>query len=47
MSFASISKRFGIGKNRVFVWTKRISPLRSRNKDSTKIPLDRLKVGVE
>lgn len=47
MSFASISKRFGIGKNTVFVWTKRISPLRSRNKASTKIPIDRLKADVE
>jgi len=47
MSFASISKRFGIGKNTVFVWTKRISPLRSRNKASTKIPMDRLKADVE
>ena len=23
MSFASISKRFGVGKNTVFVWTKK------------------------
>ena len=47
MSFASISKRFGIGKNTVFVWTKRIQPLRSRNKASTKKTLDRLKADVE
>ena len=31
MSFESISKRFGVGKNTVFVWTKKISPLKNRN----------------
>ena len=31
MSFESISKRFGVGKNTVFVWTKKISPLKKRN----------------
>ena len=46
MSFESISKRFGVGKNTVFVWTKKILPLKNRNKASTKIPIDRLKEDV-
>jgi transposase len=46
MSFESISKRFGVGKNTVFVWTKKISPLKNRNKTPTKIPIDRLKEDV-
>ena len=35
MSFESISERFGVGKNTVFVWTKKISPLKNRNRAST------------
>ena len=46
MSFESISKRFGVGKNTVFVWTKQILPLKNRNKAPTKIPIDRLKEDV-
>lgn len=46
MSFEAISKRFGVGKNTVFVWTKKIIPLKNRNKASTKIPLDKLKEDV-
>ncbi len=46
MSFESISKRFGVGKNTVFVWTKKISPLKNRNKTPTKIAIDRLKEDV-
>lgn len=46
MSFASVSKRFGVGKNTVFVWTKKISPLKNRNKAATKIPIDKLKEDV-
>ncbi|WP_316353509.1 IS630 transposase-related protein [Candidatus Trichorickettsia mobilis] len=42
MSFESISKRFGVGKNTVFVWTKKISPLKNRNRASKKIPIDKL-----
>ena len=29
MSFESISKRFGVGKNTVFVWSKKILPLKN------------------
>jgi transposase len=46
MSFELVSKRFGVGKNTVFVWTKKILPLRTRNKVSTKIPIDKLKEDV-
>lgn len=46
MSFELVSKRFGIGKNTVFVWTKKILPLRTRNKVSTKIRIDKLKEDV-
>ena len=46
MSFASISKRFGVGKNTIFVWTKKILSLKNRNKALTKIPIDRLKEDV-
>lgn len=47
MSFESVSKRFGVGKNTVFVWTKRISSLKNRNRAPTKIPIDKLKEDVE
>lgn len=46
LSFESVSKRFGVGKNTVFVWTKKISPLRYRNKAPTKIMIDKLKEDV-
>jgi transposase len=46
MSFASISKRFGVGKNTVFVWTKKILPLKNRNRASKKIPIDKLREDV-
>ena len=39
LSFESISKRFGVGKNSVFVWSKKISPLKNRNRASTKYRL--------
>lgn len=47
LSFESISKRFGVGKNTVFVWTKKILPLKNRNKTPTKIPIDKFKEDVE
>ena len=47
MSFASISKRFGVGKNTVFVWSKKISPLKNRNRASTKIPINKLREDLE
>lgn len=47
MSFALISKRFGVGKNTVFVWSKKISPLKNRNKEATKIHTDKLKADIE
>ena len=46
MSFELVSKRFGVGKNTVFVWTKKILPLKTRNKVSTKILIDKLKEDV-
>ena len=46
MSFESISKRFGVGKNTVFVWTKKILPLKNRNRTPTRIPIDQLRKDV-
>lgn len=46
LSLELVSKRFGIGKNTVFVWTKKISPIRNRNKAPTKIAIDKLKKDV-
>lgn len=47
LSFAETAKRFRIGKNSVFLWTKRLMPKTTRDKASTKIDLDRLKADVE
>ena len=46
MSFESVSKRFGVGKNTVFVWTKKILPLKNRNRTATRIPIDKLREDV-
>jgi transposase len=46
MSFESVSKRFGVGKNTVFVWSKNILPLKNRNRAPTKISIDKLKEDV-
>ena len=46
MSFESVSKRFGVGKNTVFVWSKNIFPLKNRNRVPTKIAIDKLKEDV-
>lgn len=47
LSFAKISERFGIGKNTIFSWTKRLHPLKHRNKPPTKIQTDQLKIDVD
>jgi transposase len=47
MSFELTSKRFGVGKNTVFEWSKKISPLKSRNKVAIKIHTDKLKADIE
>lgn len=46
VSLASVAKRFGVGKNTVFVWTKKIAPLKSRNKAPTKITTELLKADI-
>ncbi len=46
MSFESISKRFGVRKNTVFVWTKKILPLKNRNRTPTRITIDKLREDV-
>ncbi|WP_231967048.1 IS630 transposase-related protein [Orientia tsutsugamushi] len=46
ISFEKVSKRFGIGKNKVFVWSKNILPLKNRNRAPTKISIDKLKEDV-
>ncbi|BAG39961.1 transposase [Orientia tsutsugamushi str. Ikeda] len=46
ISFEKVSKRFGIEKNTVFVWSKNILPLKNRNRAPTKISIDKLKEDV-
>ena len=47
ISFQSVSERFGLGKNTVFVWSKRIAPLKNRDKQATKIQAKLLKADIE
>lgn len=47
ISFQLVSERFGLGKNTVFVWSKKIAPLKNRNKLATKIQAELLKVDIE
>ena len=46
MSFLSVSKRFGIGKNTISVWSKNILALKNRKIPPTKISIDKLKEDV-
>lgn len=46
ISFASVSKRFGISKNTIFLWTKNITPKKNRNKPPTKINTKKLKEDI-
>ena len=37
LSFAKVSKRFGVSVNSVFLWSKRLEPKRTKNRPTIKI----------
>jgi transposase len=47
LSFADVSKRFGVGKNTIFVWSKKLEPQKNRNKPAFKIDMQKLKEDIE
>lgn len=47
LSFARVSKRFGLSINTVFLWSKNIIPQANRNKQASKIDMSALKQDVE
>ena len=42
LSFVEAGKRFGISKQTVYNWSKRLAPKRTRNKRATKIDMEAL-----
>ena len=42
LSFVEAGKRFGISKQTVYNWSKRLAPKRTRNKPATKIDMEAL-----
>lgn len=46
LSFVEASKRFKIGKNTLFLWSKNITPQLKRNKPATKIDMDALREDI-
>lgn len=46
LSFESVSKRFGISKNTVFLWTKNLMPRKHRIKPATKLDMQRLQEDI-
>jgi transposase len=47
LSLAKVAKRFGIGKQTVFNWTKRIEEKKTRNRLPAKLDLEALKQDIE
>jgi transposase len=47
LSFAVTSKRFKIGKNTLFLWSKEITPQPKRNKPATKVNMEALKEDIK
>ena len=47
LSFAKVSKRFGVGVNSVVRWSKDLYPKARRNKAATKIDMNLLKQDIE
>ena len=47
LSFTQLSKRFCVGRNTIFTWTKSLEPKTSRNKPATKINMEKLKEDIE
>jgi transposase len=47
LSLAKVAKRFGVGLTTVVSWQMRIEPKRTRNKPTTKIDMEALRLDVE
>ncbi len=47
LSFRKVAKRFDVGVASVMRWSKRLKPLKSRNKPATKIDMSTLKKDIE
>ncbi len=47
LSFEAVARRFGVGKNTVFCWTKQLEPCQHRNKPATKINMEALAQDLE
>lgn len=47
LSYAKVAERFGIGKQTVYNWTKRIAEKKQRNKRAVKINMDALRADIE
>ena len=47
LSFTKVAARFGIGKQTVYQWSKRVEPKKTRDKPATKINMDALKEDIE
>ena len=46
LSLASVSKKFSLSKNTVFLWTKNLFPKTNRDKPATKIDMEALKSDI-
>lgn len=46
LSLAAISRKFGVSKNTVFLWTKNITPKSHREKPPTKINTEKLREDI-
>lgn len=44
LSLASVSKKFNLSKNTVFLWTKNLFPKTNRDKPVTKIDMEDIKI---
>ena len=47
LSFAEVSKRFGVAVNSMFLFSKKLAPQRTRDKPATKIDREALKQDIE
>lgn len=47
LSFSEVAERFAIGRNTVFMWSKKLFPQIGRNKPATKIDMEALKRDID
>ena len=47
LSFEETSKRFCVGKNTIFLWSKKIDPIQKRNSKARKIDMESLKKDID